>query len=159
MAIWQVPEVAPLALLQARPVQQSADAVQAFPCGEHSRAGWQMFGPPSNDVQLPAQHWLEAVQLELFALQVPASAASPPSLVTGGSLQADPSSEGRQSVPAQQLPEPVPHVAPSPRQDNPPAQVRPAPPSALGRQGAPPQHWSLNWQAWPSAMQHGATPV
>lgn len=35
-AAWQVPVVEPLGLLQARPVQQSADAVHVWFSGEHS---------------------------------------------------------------------------------------------------------------------------
>jgi hypothetical protein len=32
-------------------------------------------------------------------------------------------------------------------------------PSAPGTQGAPPQHWSLNWHCCPAAMQQPASPV
>lgn len=154
---WQVPAVAPLALTHERPVQQSADAVHAWACGEQSFAGWQLLGPPSVDAQIPAQHSTALAQVEPVALQLPAST------VWVGNRQAKLLPEAPHTVPAQQLvpapPSAPTQVVPSGRQVCGPAQVSPVPPSPLGRHGAPPQHWSLNWQALPVAMQQGATPV
>ena len=166
--IWQVPTLAPLGLLQARPEQQSADAVQAWFSGEHSWAGWQMFAPPSVEVQMPAQHSAEAAQVVPFDLHTPASATVPPSAAGGiGSRQANvvDSSlmDAAQTVPAQQVlpapPSAAAQLAPSAEHVTGGAQVSPVPPSPFGKHGEPPQHWSLNWHDWPAPMQQGATPV
>src|SRR5437899_405562 len=53
----------------------------------------------------------------------------------------------------------APQLSPIGAQPFPPEQKKPAPPSALGRHGEAPQHWSLNWHAPPPAIQQGATPV
>lgn len=167
VAAWQVPVAEPLGLLHARPVQQSAEAVHTWLCGEHSWAGWQTFGPPSVEVQIPAQHSAEAAQVVPFDLHTPASGTAPPSTGTPasgmGRRHARPELEAPHEVPAQQVvaapPSPAAQLAPSGRHTGTTAHVSPAPPSALGRHGEPPQHWSLNWHAWPAAMQHGAMPV
>lgn len=114
---WQVPVVEPLGLLQARPVQQSADAVHTWFNGEHSFAGWQEFGPPSVEVQIPAQHSDEAAQVLPVALQVPASTAPPSGVGGGGSRHARPLLDAPQIVPAQQVtvPASAPQLVPSGR--------------------------------------------
>lgn len=137
VAAAQVPTLAPPTLLHASPEQQSAAAVHAWPSGEHSCAGWQMFGPPSVEVQVPAQHSADAAHVVPFALQTPASGA-------GGSRHANPVLEAAQTVPAQQVvpapPSAAAQPAPSAEHVGAMAQVSPLPPSELGRHGELPQH-------------------
>lgn len=151
---WQVPVAESGAMVHPRPAQQSAAAVQPRPCAEHSGGGWQMGAPPSRVEQTPEQHCDAAVHASALAWQVPASVAS---------WHANPLLVARHTEPAQHMalmPASAAIEQPLPRPGQTPeiAQTN-APPSRAARQGAPPQHWSLNWQAWPPAMQQGAVPV
>ena len=141
--------LAPPTLMHPSPEQQSAEAVQTWPSGEHSCAGWQMLAPPSTDVQLPAQHSADAAQVVPLDLHTPASGVTPPSPAGGMGCRhanvVDSSPiEAAHCVPAQQVvlapPSVAAQLAPSGAQIGTTAQVRPMPPSPLGRHGEPPQH-------------------
>jgi hypothetical protein len=137
---WHVPLVAPGATLQVMPEQQSDTAEQAAPFGWQALTTWQML--PTHE---PEQQLALPVQLEPLVLH-----AVPPS--TGGTPQ---TLEGeRHSVPEQQAPVPVApgvQLPPGGKQDAAWQVEVPASPEA--KQSIPLQHWSLNAQPWPWAMQ------
>lgn len=142
--LWQVPLVEPEGTTQPRPVQQSAPVVQT------PSFGWHTFGT----AHVPLLHTVEQhseplVQATPFDLQTPAS------LPVGGSRQLEPTSPARHS-PEQQVVDPAVQDSPSGVQE---LAVQRSTPTLSGTQGAPLQHWSLNWQSSPTAMQHGTSPV
>lgn len=161
----QVPVVLPPGMRQPSPAQQSEAEVQMLPCGWHTCGAWQV--PP---VQMPEQHPAPLVHACPFALQtgpasvppVPASvvppSAPPPGTVPMGRQTWVSSSMARHSVPAQQPELAGSHSVPTGSHVGAGWQVK-APPSAPGRQRLPLQHWSLNWQVEPWAMQQPASPV
>ena len=112
-------------------------------------------------VQIIEQHWAELVQALVFPLQVPASEVVPPPSEPPRppSPPPPPSVNGRHSPPTQldeQHSAPVVQTVPIGLHVS--VWHRSKPPSA-GRQGLLLQHWSLNWQIAPAAMQHGVVPV
>ena len=142
---------------QVFPVQQSPVLVHTPPLG------WQAVGvahlPPTQACEQHCELEVQVVALERQAAEPPSGKvaippsgriALPPSGSVEGSWQAFPSSLGLQKVPVQ-------HSA-SNTHDLPIGEQRGAgehrrnPPSE-GRQGEPLQHWSLNAQSSPAAMQ------
>lgn len=160
---WHVPLDEPPGMTQERPVQQSADAVHVLP--ETLQAeGARHTSPPSGPAaHVPEQHSADEAHDWSFGLQlgVPASLVPPSVVVVVGIWQMEPSSVPRHCVPGQQAlaPASAPQKLPSAMHVLAVAHTKPAPPSGRGRHGAPLQHWSLNWQASPGPMQHGAVPV
>ncbi len=160
---WQVPLAWPGGTAQESPEQQSAVAVQAWPWGWQESGAWHV--PATQKVE---QHSGPVPQVLPFCLQpVPPSlppSGEPPSAPPSGEPPSGgeaglrqtvgPSSEGSQA-PSQQV-SPAPHVVPSGTQAG---RVHRRTPETSGTQGFPSQHWSLNWQTWPAAMQQGARPV
>ena len=145
-------------MTQLAPLQQSAEAVQMAPMPWHTTGA-----PQTPFVQICEQQLAENAQVPPFALHNGPASTAPPSVVppSGDTPPSPPVSvKGRhtpamQNAPPQQLAS-VAHVAPRG------AQVlvvqRKMPPSP-GRQSAPLQHWSRNWQMSPLAMQQPAWPV
>ena len=142
---WQDPVVDPEGTTQVSPEQQSELAVQA------PLAGWQVTGAAQLPaVQTPEQQSADAVQEVPLALQ----AATP-------QWEPGPVASGTQPSGAQQAAAPVPpgvQGAPGATQLGVGAVQRSTSP-ASGRHRFPSQHWSLNWQTSPGAMQHPASPV
>jgi hypothetical protein len=143
VAGWQVPLVDPDGTAQEVPVQQSALLVQTSP------VPWQTTGtaqtPPE---QISEQHWallVQAMPLDLHAW-VPASAGSWQTVVSSSLARQDPAQHVL--APVQAAPRGVHALA-----------VHFSLPVESGVQGMPLQHWSLNWQSWPAAMQQPAWPV
>jgi hypothetical protein len=110
-------------------------------------------------MQSAEQQSVATTQAPPFCLQVgvpPLPPPPPPPPPEGARHTVGPSTEASQ-VPSQQGggPEAL-QGTPSGVHDG---AVQRRVPAASGTQGFPSQHWSLNWQAAPAAMQHGATPV
>jgi hypothetical protein len=132
----QVPLVAPDGMAQPSPLQQSAPVVQAPPDPRHG------------SVHLPASHVLEQ--------QSPLAVHAAPFAEhwTGGSFDEhfQPVSMRYVQGPLQQVVSLAPsHVVPVSLHAA--AAVQRSTPAPSGTQGSPPQHWSLNWQMLPVAMQ------
>jgi hypothetical protein len=134
----QRPVLAPEGMTQLRPTQQSCGPLHPPSAAWQTAGAWQ--APPE---QMPEQHWLPEVHMEVLERHT----GTPASGVRGGSWQALPPSSdvARQSVPAQQVDASV-HDAPMPAHVG-LAQTRP--PSVLGRQSAPSQQASLKSQGLP----------
>ena len=175
----QVPLVAPGGMLHTVPVQQSASPVHAPPLGWHCAT----HRNPSGS-QAPEQHWPPAAQDEPFGTQathfgpVPVSrqrllqqSASPAQVASTGAQLPDgtphrkpPAPSERQLLGAQQERSPAPLQAP-PAGVHVETAVQWRTPLASGTQGAPPQHWSLNWQTlalvswpgWAAGMQQAGS--
>jgi hypothetical protein len=155
----QAPFVWPGGISQVSPEQQSALAVQAPPEGWQAAGAWQV---PA--MQSAEQQSVATTQTLPFCLQVgvppppppPPHPPPPPPPPEGARHTVGPSTEASQ-VPSQQ------GVGPEALQAAPSGvhvgAVQRSVPDASGTHGLPLQHWSLNWQASPAAMQHGATPV
>jgi hypothetical protein len=146
-----VPFVAPAGMEQERPEQQSAAAVQAPPEGWQAAGAWQV--PAMHSVE---QQSVPAVQALPFCLQVVPGVPPPPGVPAGVRQTVGPSTALSQAPSQQAFGAAGSQAAPSGVHDG---AVHRSVPAASGTHGFPPQHWSLNWQTSPAAMQHGAAPV
>jgi hypothetical protein len=141
VAVWQMPLFEPVGMTHWSPLQQSPPLVHAPFVPIHTAGVWQV---PFKHVD--EQHSEELVQAAPFPLhEVTMRHVAPNS--------------SERHCPEQQVlpPSPGVHAAPSAVQLLPALQRRT--PLWSGTQGAPPQHWSLNWQISPVSMQQGARPV
>jgi hypothetical protein len=174
-----VPLVAPGGTLQTVPEQQSASAVHAAPAGWHAAEQVPVVAPVGM-VQMPEQHWPPAEQARPFETQethlgpVPTSRhsslqhAASPAQGRPAAVQLEvcvlhlhaplPGADSTQVLGAQQERSSGPAQAPSfGVHVGPVGRVQWRTPLASGTQGAPPQHWSLNWQTFAVVTFAGST--
>lgn len=162
--LWHVPLVAPGGISQESPEQQSAVTVHEPSAGWH--AAWQ--SPSLQIVEQQSAPWLHAFPFGKHEVQTPPT--QPPTQHSPLEVQAASGSlQPGGGVPVAQT-QPISvtfvQVAPVQHAGVPPAtQVAPLgrhwvggstqrrTPSAPGVHGAPPQHWSRNWQMAPGWMQ------
>jgi hypothetical protein len=136
VAALQAPLVAPCGMSQPRPVQQSPVVVQVPFTPRHAV-------PHLPASQVPVQHSPLNVHAAPSVLHVP---GVPPA------WHRHPSSTPYVQAPSQQLVSLAPpHSSPVGVQAD--AEEQRSTPLESGTHGAPPQHWSLNWQIWSVAMQ------
>ena len=139
---WQDPVVDPEGTTQVSPEHQSELAVQA------PLAGWQVTGAAQLPaVQTPEQQSAEVVQAVPLGVQV----EPVPQWKPGPAASATQLSGAQQAVP--------PGVQAAPGATQAVGGVQRSTSPASGRHRFPSQHWSLNWQTSPGAMQHPASPV
>lgn len=154
----QVPLVEPSGMLQTAPVQQSPSAVQVPPAPTQAVTQAWLVGS-----QVPEQHWPSCAHVapvgthetqrppKHWRLQQvsPVEQVAPRGeqlVVSTAHLYADTPSHWQEFGAQQEVSSSPVQVVPAARQDGGAAVQWSTPVAGSGTQGAPPQHWSRNWQ-------------